>query len=121
MSHLRVVRLLAVNPAGPFSRCVLGAGKQQQVGSLGHPYRASDSTALPSAGTSAQGSRRDGAGLRGQGDLRHADDARAAGPLGHRRGAARICGWERKFEVPSDSRAFAEFSDTQLPQACTKR
>ena len=31
----------------------------------------------------------------------------------------RICGWERKFEVPSESvfsRAFAEFSDTQLPQ-----
>ena len=31
----------------------------------------------------------------------------------------RICGWERKFDVPSESvfsRAFAEFSDTQLPQ-----
>ena len=31
----------------------------------------------------------------------------------------RICGWERKSEVPSESvfsRAFAEFSDTQLPQ-----
>ena len=31
----------------------------------------------------------------------------------------RICGWERKFEVPSESvfsRAFAEFADTQLPQ-----
>ena len=31
----------------------------------------------------------------------------------------RICGWERKREVPSESvfsRAFAEFSDTQLPQ-----
>ncbi len=33
--------------------------------------------------------------------------------------AARICGWERKSEVPSESvfsRAFVEFSDTQLPQ-----
>ena len=31
----------------------------------------------------------------------------------------RLCGWERKFEVPSESvfsRAFAEFADTQLPQ-----
>ena len=31
----------------------------------------------------------------------------------------RICGWERKSEVPSESvfsRAFAEFADTQLPQ-----
>ena len=31
----------------------------------------------------------------------------------------RICGWERKSEMPSESvfsRAFAEFSDTQLPQ-----
>ena len=31
----------------------------------------------------------------------------------------RICGWERRSEVPSESvfsRAFAEFSDTQLPQ-----
>ena len=31
----------------------------------------------------------------------------------------RICGWERKSEVPSESvfsRAFVEFSDTQLPQ-----
>ena len=31
----------------------------------------------------------------------------------------RICGWEKKSEVPSESifsRAFAEFSDTQLPQ-----
>ena len=31
----------------------------------------------------------------------------------------RLCGWERKFEVPSESvfsRAFAEFTDTQLPQ-----
>ena len=27
-------------------------------------------------------------GLGGQGGLRHADDARAAGPIGHRRGAA---------------------------------
>ena len=35
----------------------------------------------------------------------------------------RICGWERKFEVPSESvfsRAFAEFSDTQLPQRVHK-
>ena len=39
-------------------------------------------------GASAQGPRGDGAGLGGQGGLRHADDARAAGPLGHRRGAA---------------------------------
>ena len=32
----------------------------------------------------------------------------------------RLCGWERKFEVPSESvfsRAFAEFADTQLPPA----
>ena len=31
----------------------------------------------------------------------------------------RICGWERRSEVPSESvfsRAFGEFSDTQLPQ-----
>ena len=31
----------------------------------------------------------------------------------------RICGWEKKSEVPSESvfsRAFAEFADTQLPQ-----
>ena len=31
----------------------------------------------------------------------------------------RVCGWERKGEVPSESvfsRAFAEFADTQLPQ-----
>ena len=54
----------------------------------GHPYRADDSPALPSAGASAQGPCGDGAGLGGQGGLRHADDARAAGPIGHRRGAA---------------------------------
>ena len=56
--------------------------------SRGHPYRAVDSPVLPGAGASAQGPRGTGASLRGQGSLRHADDARAAGPLGHRRGAA---------------------------------
>ena len=54
----------------------------------GHPYRADDSPALPAAGAPAQGSRGDGAGLRGQGGLRHADHARPVGPPGHRRGAA---------------------------------
>ena len=63
--------------------------QQQLVQTLeDHPYRADDSPALPSAGASAQGPCGDGAGLGGQGGLRHADDARAAGPLGHRRGAA---------------------------------
>ena len=36
----------------------------------------------------------------------------------------RICGWEKKSEVPSESvfsRAFAEFSDSSCPSACTKR
>ena len=36
----------------------------------------------------------------------------------------RICGWERKSEVPSESvfsRAFVEFSDTQLPSARMQR
>ena len=86
--------LLAVDPAcavPPVGARVGSADRETAaVGadSRGHPYRAVDSPVLPGAGASAQGPRGTGASLRGQGGLRHADDARAAGPLGHRRGAA---------------------------------
>ena len=86
--------LLAVDPACAVSTVGTRVGATDRetaaVGADpgGHPYRAPDSPVLPDAGASAQGSRGDGAGLRGQGGLRPADDAHAAGPVGHRCGVA---------------------------------
>ena len=55
--------------------------------------------------------------------LRHADDGVTAGALGHDVALRRICGWERKSEVPSESvfsRAFAVLRHTVAPaHACS--
>ena len=117
---------LGVDPAYAVPTVGAGVGstdrKTAAVGADpgGHPYRAPDSPVLPGAEADPPKDRAsDGAGLRGQGGLRPAVDARTAETLAAMWPCAGSAAWELQVRGPSESvfsRAFAEFADTHLPQ-----
>ena len=128
----RLLRLLlAVDPACAVSQLehVLGplTGKQQQLVQTLEVIRIEH--LIPrycrAPGRPPKDRGGDGAGLRGQGRLRPADDTQLLDRLDTDVVLRRICGWERKLEVPSESvfsRAFAEFAATKVaPARATKR
>ena len=128
MNHLRVAfrPLLAVDPACPVSAVGARVGSADRettaVGADpgGHPYRADDS---PGAFRVPGRPPKDRAAMARALVAKAVYDMPTTRVLLDRLDTdvvlRRICGWERRSEVPSESvfsRAFAEFSDTQLPQ-----